>query len=97
MTGQHIFSGYVKNEDLWARAILRVPNVQKWCNESSAKLTSTPFQLHVDETPGVVFQEKPAAEVENAPGKARTARRAYTRPQDFTQFGFSSGYPKKRA
>ena len=72
-----------------ARTILLVPNYQKWCKVSVAKLTATPFQLHVDET-----QDKPAAEVEKASSEPRQARRVYMRPQDFEQFGFASGCPK---
>ena len=75
MTGQHILFDYEKMEVCKARTILRVPNSQKWCKVSVAKLTATPFQLHVDETPGVVFQDKPAAEVEKASGEPRQARR----------------------
>ena len=50
---------------------------QKCCNISVAKFTATLFQLHIDETPGVVFQDKPAAEVENASGEPRQARRVF--------------------
>ena len=73
-----------------ARTNLRVPNSQKWCKVSVAKLTAAPFQLHVDEAPGVVSEDKPAAEVEKASGEPRQARQVHMRPQDFEQFGFTS-------
>ena len=65
---------YEKNEVSKARTICRASNVQKWFEESAVKLTATPFQLHVEGTLGFLFQEKPAAEVESAPGKPGTVR-----------------------
>ena len=59
-----------------------------------AKLTATPFQLHVDQTPGVVLQDKPAAEVEKNSSEPRQAGRVYMRPPGFEQFGFTSDCPK---
>ena len=69
MTGQHFVSVYEKNGAFKARTVLRVPNVQKWSEESVAVFSATPFQLHAAKTCGAVFQEKPAAEEAYAAGK----------------------------
>ena len=72
---------------------MRLPNAQKWCKDSVAKVTKTPFQLHVDLGPEVIFREKKVEGEAVAAKEPAVVRRVYTRRADYEQFGFTSGCP----
>jgi hypothetical protein len=70
-----------------ARTIMRLPDVQKWCRESVAKISATPFQLHVDQGPDVVFQDKKVAADEVRPSDPKLSRIIYTTKGGFRALG----------
>ena len=71
-----------------------LPNAQKWCRESVAKISATPFQLHVDQGPDVVFQDKKTVAENVRPQEPIVARRVYMSKKDFEMFGYTSGCPR---
>ena len=94
LNGQHILFNPVTSDICKARTIMRLPNAQKWCKDSVAKVTKTPFQLHVDLGPEVIFREKKVEDEAVAAKEPTIVRRVYTRKADYEQFGFTSGCPR---
>ena len=94
LNGQHILFNPRSAEICRARTIMRLPNAQKWCRESVAKISATPFQLHIDQGPEVVFQDKKVDAEAEAPKEAKLSRRVYTRKLDYEMFGYTSGCPR---
>ena len=55
LNGQHVLFNPARSEVCRARTIMRLPNAQKWCRDSVAKVSATPFSIHVDQGPDVIF------------------------------------------
>ena len=94
LNGQHILFNPSSSEVCRARTIMRLPNAQKWCKDSVAKVSVTPFSMHVDRGPDVVFQDK-KVDAESLPREeVRLSRRVYMSKKDFEDYGFTSGCPR---
>ena len=93
LNGQHILFNPASGEVCKARTIMRLPDVQKWCRDSVAKISATPFSIHIDQGPDVVFQKKEGV-AEPPRQEATLSRRVYMSKKDFDDFGYTSGCPR---
>ena len=73
---------------------MRLPNAQNCCRDLVANVSITPFHLHVDQGPDVVFQDKKPTTDEVESSEPRLTRRLYTKKVDYDNYGYTSGCPR---
>jgi hypothetical protein len=78
-----------------ARAVVRLPEANKFDKAELGKVASTPWDLHSPRDAEVVFKEKKEDEEDlMKDNKIALSRAVYIKPEDLTKFGLTRGCPK---
>ena len=70
-----------------ARAVNRVPQVEKFNKDLLSAVAATLWSLHARDEPEVIFKDKTGVEKTNFEDKVILSRNVYLRAADFDDFG----------